>query len=109
MSELHNDNLLPKDIKGRVACALASAVLLPLSGICLWPLTFGPLNPAMPWFVCAALWELFAAMMGVGACLLIWAIATPAWLPPIAHRWAGRLALLLLVPFLILIGMTLWP
>ena len=104
-------NLLPHSLAGRLALGLLSAIYIPPSGLFLFALTFG--RPALrswgDWLARVALWEFFAALLGVSVCGLIWAVAAPRWLPPLAYRCARHLCLTALIPFLILAGMLLWP
>lgn len=104
------ENLLPSTIPGRLMLGCLSALFILLSAIFLFPLTFGGQNLTLGrWLVRVALWEFFAALLAASFCGLAWAVATPNWLPPIAERWARRLSLFALIPFLVVFGWLVWP
>jgi hypothetical protein len=53
--------------------------------------------------------EFFVGVFATGCVGLLWAVATPAWLPALALRVAGRMALCLLIPWIIMLGLLFWP
>ncbi len=103
-------NFLPRSVGGRVVLGLLSAPAIPFAGVFLYALAVGPggATPAGR-VVRLAMGDLFATLLAVGCCGLVWAVAAPPWLAGPAWRYGRRLTLLALVPFAILVWILVWP
>jgi hypothetical protein len=104
------DNFLPRNFAGRFLLGVRSSPFVPFSAVFLYALTLGRrrgLNWS-EWLVRIAMWEFFRTLLAVSICGLIWAVAAPAWLPAFAFRYARRLGVLAMVPFLILAALLIW-
>ena len=92
-----------RTIVGRLLAGLLSIALLPLAVVFLLALTVGPAGNNWLWWIARiALWDLCAALTIVCVCGVIWSLFMPAWLPTFVERYARRLSLLLLAPFIVL-------
>lgn len=103
-------DMLPQSIGERIILGMLCAGAVPFAAVFLYALTIGPMGAT--WaerLIRVALWEFFAALLVVGLCGLVWAVAAPSWLRPVTERWAMRLMLLALVPPVILFGLAVWP
>ena len=79
--------MLPRDIYGRIALGLLSALFLPLSGcVVWWMLRAYLLGPAPApktieqWLMLLFVETFFTALFAVSAGGLLWAIALPHWI-----------------------------
>ncbi|MDA1051542.1 MAG: hypothetical protein O3C40_13820 [Planctomycetota bacterium] len=79
-------NMLPRDVYGRIALGLLSALFLPLSGcVVWWMLRASLLGPAPApqtaeeWLFLLFVETFFTALFAVSAGGVLWAIATPNW------------------------------
>lgn len=108
-------NILPTDVYGRVALGLLSLGFIPFAGAFVVAPWYGLLvNRHVPrgfaeWSVHVAIQEFFITLFLVALSGLIWSVAMPKWLPPFANRFARKMAILLLIPYIILIGLYFWP
>jgi hypothetical protein len=103
------DNFLPTSAAGRVVAGLLSAALLVPAAAGLYGLTLLPAaRTATQWVVLAACGEFLGGLAVVSGCGLVWAVAAPGWLPPLAWRYGRRLSLVVSASYLFFCGWALW-
>jgi hypothetical protein len=96
-------SFLPHDTASRVLLGLVSAILIPLSVLLICALANAPAPANWRMQIVQVLTkQLFGALLFGSLCGLIWAVATPRWIPRLADRLSRRLTFALLLPFVII-------
>ena len=92
-------NVLPPDRVRRVILGIVSFVWLPLAGLGWYAATFLPKRaPGLLRRVLVAIAAEFFLLLFLASLVgLVWAVAAPKWLEPIAQKAGGRLLLLFLL------------
>ncbi len=103
-------NFLPRSLVGRAVLLILSVIAIPFSGVFLFLLMVGTGDGTWGiWLLRIASGEFFAALFATGWVGLLWAVATPHWLPTLAERVGRRMSLCLLIPWVLMLGFALWP
>jgi hypothetical protein len=101
---------LPTSAAGRSVLMVLSGGAVAFAGLFLYALVVGPVGQTWgEWLVRIGLGEFFAALFATGCVGLAWSVAAPSWLPPVAWRVGRWMAVCLLIPWAILLGLVVWP
>jgi hypothetical protein len=103
---------LPRSLVGRVVLLALSACAIPFAGGALYGLAIGrgPAGGGVGVVLTRlAVGEFFAALFATGSVGIIWAVATPRWLPVVAWRVMGWMVICLLILWVLVLGMLVWP
>ncbi len=99
---------MPQSMRGRAALLVLSVGMLALGIVALAlmlranGLTWGE------WYYRLAMAEAFTVLVAAGVLSLLWAIATPSWLPALARKAGRFLAVCFLIPWVLLLGIMMW-
>ena len=113
ISDTPPDGFLPQSVAGRVFLFALSLGAIAFASPFLVLLLFVPQGPAAPnwglWLFRLGMGEFCSALFLIGCVGWIWAVATPRWLPAAAQQLYLKMAVCLLLPWVMLLGYVLWP
>lgn len=104
------DDYLPRSVAGRGLLLVLSIGAIAFAGTFLMVLALGRGDGTWAhWGFRVASGEFCSALLATGLAGLVWAIATPPWLPNLAVRIVTRMAICLLIPWVLILAVVLWP
>lgn len=103
-------DFLPRSVVGRGLLLVLSIGAIAFAGTFLVVLALGRGDGTWAhWGFRVAFGEFCSALLATGLVGLLWAIATPPWLPVLAVRIGRRMAMCLLIPWVLILAIVLWP
>jgi hypothetical protein len=105
---------LPRSPQGRIVLLMLSVGAVAFAGMMLFAYITGQAMGAQgntwgTWLIRMGVIEFSASLLLTGSIGIVWSLATPRWLLPFAFRVVGWMAICLFIPWLIMIGLWLWP